>query len=136
MMSHNINRRPNYPKEGEKNKPQDKRNKRLLWRHVLYGIIVLTPLLCIFTPKIIKDRRLNRNHVETSARITDLYKSGRGQRIKCVSYSFCVDSVWYEGNTSPSDSIWDNTHIGAPFEIVYERGNPSNNNWAEYYKKK
>ena len=32
------------------------------------------------------------------------------------------------------DSIWDNIQPGDPFEIVYEKGNPSNSNWVGYYK--
>ena len=81
------------------------------------------------------NRRLHRSNIETTAYIKELYKSAKGHNIKCVSYTYCVDNVWYNGHTSPPDSIWDNIQPGDPFEIVYEKGNPSNSNWVGYYKK-
>jgi len=123
-----------YPAEGKETKRQDKQGK--LWKWVLFWILVLTPLLCIFVPKIIDDCRLHHNdYVETTARVKSLYKKGKSYNIKCVSYRYCVDNEWYEGHTSPPDSIWDKLRQGSPIEIVYEKGNPSNSNWAGYYKK-
>ena len=49
---------------------------------------------------------------------------------------YCVDNEWYDGHTSPSDSIWDKLKHGDAFEIAYEKGNPSNSNWVGYYNKK
>ena len=60
---------------------------------------------------------------------------GRSGSIKCVSYYFCVGNEWYDGSTSPPDSVWDKLQQHDPFEIVYEKGNPKNSNWAGYFKK-
>ena len=78
----------------------------------------------------ISDCRLHRNNVETTAHVKELYKSGKGHNIKCVSHAYCVNNEWYNGHTSPPDSIWDNIQIGDPFEIIYEKDNPANNNWG------
>ena len=72
--------------------------------------------------------------LKTTAYIKELYKSGKDHNIKCVSYTYCIDGEWYNGHTSPPDSIWDNIQPGDPFEIVYEKGNPANSNWVGYYK--
>ena len=93
-------------------------------------------MLCILVPVIVDDCRLHHNNSETAtAYIKELYKSGKSYNIKCVSYTFCVDNEWYNGHTSPPDSIWDKIQPGDPFEIVYEKGNPTNSNWVGYYKK-
>lgn len=132
-MAHNKDRRPTYPTEGKETKQQDKQDKR--WKLVLYLILMLIPLLYILVPDIIDDCRMHHNYVETTAHVKTLYKSGRSYNIKCVSYYYCIDNKWYDGHTSPPDSIWDNLQPGSPFEIVYEKRNPSNSNWAGYYKK-
>lgn len=105
-----------------------------MWKH-LWLWILLALLLFTFAPTIISDWRLKRNHIETTAHVRYLYKSGKSHNIKCVAYYYCVDNEWYDGHTSPPDSIWDNIQPYDLFEIVYEKGNPSNSNWAGYYTK-
>lgn len=136
MMSLKKDCRVNYSKEAPKGEQQGKHNKSSRWFWILFWILISTPLLIMLVPKIIKDSRLHSNYVETTAHVKRLYKSGKGHNIKCVSYSYCVNDQWYDGHTSPPDSIWDKLHTGSPFEIVYEMDDPSNSNWAGYYKKK
>lgn len=132
-MSRNTNRKPNYPTE-VKNGEQQKKNSNW-WKVMLYWILVATPLLYIIVTSIVRDCRLHHGNIETTAYIKELYKTGKSYNVKCVSYTYCVDNEWYEGHTSPPDSIWDNIRPGDPFEIVYAKGNPSYSNWAGYYKK-
>lgn len=117
-----------------KNGKQHKKHRNR-WQWVLIAVLLAAPLLCLLVPDIVNDCRLHRNHIETTAYVKELYKSGKSHNIKCVSYTYCVDNEWYIGHTSPPDSIWDNIQPYDPFEIVYEKDNPSNSNWAGYYKK-
>ena len=132
-MAHNKDRRHAYPMKDEDDKQQKKHSTS--WQWVLIVVLLAAPLLRLLIPDILNDYRLHRNNIETTAHVKELYKSGRGHNIKCVSYTYCVDNEWFNGHTSPPDSIWDNLRPNDPFEIVYEKGNPSNSNWSGYYKK-
>ena len=132
-MAHNRDRHPVYPTEKGIVKQPKKQGK--WWKWALFWVVLATPMLCLLVPDIVDDCRLHRSNIKTTAYIKELYKSGKGHNIKCVSYTYCINGEWYNGHTSPPDSIWDNIQPGDPFEIVYEKGNPSNSNWVGYYKK-
>ena len=134
-MGHNINRRPVYPKEDGKSKRLNKHQVRWKWGRILFCVLVFAIPLSVIAHRLIKSWRLRHSHIETTAYVSKLYKSSN-YGIKCVSYYYCIENEWYEDHTSPPDSIWDNLQPGDPFEIVYEKGNPSNSNWAGYYTKR
>lgn len=101
-MAHNKGRQPVYPTERDTVKPQKRHGK--WWKWVLFGGVLATPMLCLLVPDIVDDCRLHRSNIETTAYIKELYKSGKGHNIKCVSYTYCIDGEWYNGHTSPPDS--------------------------------
>lgn len=138
-MPHNVNRKPVYPDRSK----QSKRKPRVDFKKIGKGILRWTPLwipmaiwLWFLIPDIVDDYRLKHNYVETTARVERKYKDGLRKNIKMVKYYFYVGDSLYYGHTSPPNSMWDQLQPHVQFDIVYEKGNPNNSNWAGYYKDK
>ena len=137
-MPHNIDRKPVYPEQG---KPRKRTVVSL--KKTAKGILNWAPLwvplallLWLLIPRFAVDSRLNRNGIATTARVDKTYiATGRGKN-KMVKYYFYVGDSLYYGSTSPPDSVWECLLPHVPFEIVYEKGNPNNSNWAGYIKNK
>lgn len=103
----------------------------LLWMPLWVPIVFM---VCYITPHFMDDYRLSHNCTQTTAHVKRVYIGTGRNRAKMVEYYFYVGNDWYDGHTSPPDSVWDNLKPHDPFEIVYETGHPDNNNWAGYYK--
>ena len=136
-MPHNLNRRPDYPLETQRIKSRKRIPFKCIFRGILRWMPLWVPivfLIGLLTPQFMDDYRLGCSHTLTTAHVKRVYKGTGRNRAKMVEYYFCVGNEWYQGRTSPPDSIWDNLQPHDPFEIVYETDNPSNSNWAGYYK--
>ena len=138
-MPHNVNRKPAYPEQNKSNE----RKRQIDFKRIGKGVMNWAPLwvflvilLWLLIPNFVDDYRLNHNGVATTARVEKTYRSGMRGNIKMVKYYFYVGDSLYYGLTSPTDSVWNHLMPHAPFEIVYEKGNPNNSNWARYVKNK
>ena len=139
-MPHNVNRKPVYP---DRNKPP-KRKPQVNFKKIGIGILKWTPLwipmaigLWFLIPDIIDNNRLKHNGIKTAARVEKTYLVTGGRSVsRMVKYYFYVGDSLYYGHTSPPDSVWDQLQPHEQFDIVYEKDNPNNSNWAGYYKDK
>lgn len=139
-MPHNVNRKPVYPDRSK----QLKQKPRVDFKKIGKGILRWTPLwipmaigMWFLIPDIVDDYRLKHNYVETTARIQKTYLVTGGRSVtRMVKYYFYVGDSLHYGHTSPPDSVWDQLQPHVQFDIVYEKGNPNNSNWAGYYKDK
>ena len=138
-MPHNVNRKPVYPDRSK----QSKRKPRVNFKKIGKGILRWTPLwipiaivLWFLIPDIVYDNRLKHNGIRTTARVEKTYLVGGRSVSRMVKYYFYVGDSLYYGHTSPPDSVWNLLHPHVKFDIVYEKGNPYNSNWAGYYKDK
>lgn len=93
-------------------------------------------LLWHLIPDIADHYRLKHNYVATTARVENKYTGGLRKNLKMVKYYFYVSDSLYYGHTSPPKSMWDQLQPHDQFDIVYEKDNPNNSNWAGYYKDK
>lgn len=138
-MPHNVNRKPVYPDRSK----QSKRKPRVDFKKIGKGILQWSPLwipITLFAWVVVDSfvdlHCLNHNGIRTTALVEKTYLStGRGPS-KMVKYYFYVGDSLYYGHTSPPDSVWNLLHPHVKFDIVYEKGNPNNSNWAGYYKDK
>ena len=138
-MSHNVNRKPNYPAEGKKGK---KRTPKTVFKWIKNGwywlclVAVVVMLICIPCQIIyqqIQRHRVNKNPVETEAVITGfgkpIYRLGTP-----VYFEYRVgDSVFTDDLCQTSKTL-KKLHVGQTIHIKYENGNPSNAIW-DYDKK-
>ena len=139
-MPHNINRKPVYPEQG---KPNERKAKSKI-KKIGKGILNWSPLwipIALFVWLVVAnfvDRHcLNNNGIRTTAHVEKTYCiTSRGGTHKMVRYYFYVGDSLYYGRTSPPDSVWNRLLPHVPFEIIYEKSNPNNSNWAGYYKDK
>ena len=137
-MSHNINRRPNYPTKGSNKNLQAKAKRKkighsfLRWSPVwISGLVVLVAIV----QARIQFHRIEQDSVKTTARVEKTYTVSGGR--KCdyyVSYYFYIDDSLYHGKTQLKKSVWEKFAPHDPIEIAYEKGNPSNSSWAGYHK--
>ena len=139
-MSHNINRKPNYPPKDKKGK---KRTPKTVFERIQNGwqwlcLIVVAGCWLIWIPcKItynqIQRHRVNKDPVETEAVIT-----GFGKPISRlgtpVYYEYRVGDSVYTGDLCQKRKILQKLHVGQTIHIKYENGNPSNAIW-DYLKK-
>ena len=138
-MPHNVNRKPVYPDRSK----QSKRKPRVNFKKIGKGILRWSPLwipmaiwLWFLIPDIVDDYRLKHNGIRTTARVEKTYLVGGRSVSRMVKYYFYVGDSLYYGHTSPPDSVWNLLHPHVQFDIVYEKSNPNNSNWAGYYKDK
>ena len=113
-MGHNIDRRPDYPKEGKKHLRRKKKIKpiHIFWIvfFVILGAIVIHTELTIWQVK--------QDPVETTAVIyAESLGSGRG---RTFFYEFRVEGVTYKGKCTEGK-------IGNVIKIRYNRKDPSKN---------
>ena len=93
--------------------------------------------LWFLIPDIVDGYRLKHNGIRTAARIEKKYLVTGGRSVtRMVKYYFYVGDSLYYGNTSLSKSEWEQLQPHVQFDIVYEKSNPNNSNWAGYYKDK
>ena len=136
-MSHNVDRKPVYPEKIKQSSPPQKRLKKfgkgiLNWAPLWIPVALL---LWILVPDMVKDSHMRHNKVQTTGRVLETYhKAGRGGPIYYVKYYFYVGDSLFEGTTSLRKSKWEQLKPHIPFEVVYEKNNPANSNWAGYYK--
>ncbi len=139
-MPHNVNRKPVYPDRGK----QSKRKPRVNFKKIGIGILKWTPLwipmaflLWLLIPDVVDDYRLKHNGIGTTAHVEKTYLVTGGRSVtRMVKYYFYVGDSLYYGHTSLSKSEWEQLQPHVQFDIVYEKGNPDNSNWAGYYKEK
>jgi hypothetical protein len=138
-MPHNVNRKPVYLDRSK----QSNRNPRVNFKKIGIGILKWTPLwipmaflMWHLIPDIVDHYRLKHNYVATTALVESKYKGGLRKNLKMVKYYFYVSDSLYYGHTSPPKSMWDQLQPHDQFDIVYEKDNPNNSNWAGYYKDK
>lgn len=138
-MPHNVNRKPVYPDQNRLSERKPRTDFRKIGKGVLRWAPLWIPLAILLwrlIPDIVDDYRLKHNNVATTARVESKYKGGKRYNIKMVKYYFNVGDTLYYGHTSPPDSLWKCLQPHDQFDIVYEKGNPDNSNWAGYYKNK
>ena len=139
-MPHNVNRKPVYPDRSK----QLKQKPRVDFKKIGKGILRWTPLwipmaigMWFLIPDIVDGYRLKHNGIRTTARIQKTYLVTGGRSVsRMVKYYFYVGDSLYYGNTSLSKSEWEQLQPHVQFDIVYEKSNPNNSNWAGYYKDK
>ncbi len=138
-MPHNVKRNPVYQDRSK----QSNRNPRVNFKKIGIGILKWTPLwipmaflMWHLIPGIVDGYRLKHNYVATTALVEGKYKGGLRKNLKMVKYYFYVSDSLYYGHTSPPKSMWDQLQSHDQFDIVYEKDNPNNSNWAGYYKDK
>ena len=137
-MSHNINRKPNYPSPTERKKRTPKtvferiqNGWQWLCLIVVVGLLIWIP--CKITYNLIQRHRVNKDPVETEAVITGfgkpIYRLGTP-----VYYEYRVGDSVYTGDLCQKSKILQKLHVGQTIHIKYENGNPSNAIW-DYTKK-
>ena len=138
-MPHNVNRKPVYPDRSK----QSKRKPRVDFKKIGKGILRWAPIwipmaiwLWFLIPDIIDDSHLKHNGIRTTARVEKTYLVGGRSVSRMVKYYFYVGDSLYYGHTSLSKSEWEQLQPHVQFDIVYEKDNPNNSNWAGYYKDK
>ena len=138
-MPHNVNRKPVYPNRSKHSKQKSKVDFKKIGKGILKWTPLWIPmvfLLWYLIPDIVDNYRLKHNYVEATARVESKYKGGLRHNLKMVKYHFYVGDSLYYGHTSPPKSVWEQLQPHEQFDIVYEKGNPNNSNWAGYYKDK
>ena len=137
-MSHNINRKPNYPSPTERKKRTPKTVLERIqngWQWlcliVFAGLLIWIP--CKITYNLIQRHRVNKDPVETEAVITGfgkpIYRLGTP-----VYYEYRVGDSVYTGDLCQKSKTLKKLHVGQTIPIKYEDGNPSNTIW-DYDKK-
>lgn len=138
-MSHNVNRKPNYPteeKKGKKRTPKTvlegiKNGWYWLCFIAVVGLLIWIP--CKITYNQIQRQRVNKNPVETEAVITGfgkpIYRLGTP-----VYFEYRVGDSVYTDDLCQTSKTLKKLHVGQTIHIKYENGNPSNAIW-DYTKK-
>ena len=138
-MSHNVNRKPNYPSptKGRKRTPKTVFERiKNGWYWLCFAVFVVTMPICIvcqITYQQIQRSRVNKSPVETEAVITgfgkSIYRLGTPVYFEYrVGDSVFTDDLCQKGKTHKK------LHVGQTIHIKYEDGNPSNTIW-DYDKK-
>lgn len=137
-MSRNVNRKPSYPTKVRKDNPQARAKRKRVVRGILRWAPLWIPLLVVLwflIPARVRFHRIEHNSIKTTAHVKETYTvSGVRKCDYYVSYYFYVDDSVYLGKASLKKSVWEQLAPHDPIEIAYEKGNPSNSNWAGYHK--
>ena len=137
-MSHNVNRKPNYPTKGKKDNLQAKAKRKKIGCGILRWSPVWIPLLFVLwflIPARVRFHHIDHEPVKITAHVKEKYTaSGYHKCDYLVSYYFYVGDSVYHGKASLKKSLWEQLAPHDPIEIAYEKGTPSNNGWAGYHK--
>ena len=138
-MSHNINRKPNYPSPTERKKRTPKTVLEWMkncWSWLCLAVFVVVMPICIvfqITYQQIQRSRVNKNPVETEAVITKfgkpIYRLGTP-----VYFEYRVGDSVFTDDLCQKRKMLKKLHVGQTIHIKYENGNPSNTIW-DYNKK-
>ena len=137
-MSHNVNRKPNYPKPTEGRKRTSKTffewMKACWYLICLIAFVVLVIcIVCQITYQQIQRHRVNKDPIETEAVITGfgkpIYRSGTP-----VYFEYRVGNSVFTDDLCQKSKTLKKLHVGQTIHIKYENGNPSNAIW-DYDKK-
>lgn len=138
-MSHNVNRKPNYPSptKGRKRTPKtvfEWIKNGWYWLCFIAVVVMLICIPCQITYQQIQRHRVNKNPVEAKAVITGI---GKGIRHlgPPVYFEYRVGDSVYEDNHCPGSKVVKKLHVGQTVHIKYEDGNPANTIW-DYEKNK
>ena len=133
-MSHNINRKPNYPNPSESRKRTPKtvfewiKNSFLPWLCIIANVVWGICIVCQITYHQIRRSRVNKNPVETEAVITTIgkpiYRLGTP-----VYVEYRVGDSVFKDDYCPGPKVAKKLHVGQTIHIKYEDGNPSNAIW-------